>query len=205
MTKRLFDATVALMLLILTAPLQLAIAVAIRVRMGSPVLFRQQRTGRDGRAFALIKFRTMRDQSEPHRFHPTDDAERVTPLGAWLRRWSLDELPTFWNVVRGDMSMVGPRPLPVEYESKYSAAQRRRHDVRPGITGLAVVQGRNAVSWSDRFAADLDYVAHHGMRRDVAILAKTVRLVVTGVGIASDAEFTGTEFTGTEFTGTESG
>jgi lipopolysaccharide/colanic/teichoic acid biosynthesis glycosyltransferase len=166
-----------------------AIAIAIRRSMGSPVLFRQERPGRDGRAFTLVKFRTMRDGEGT-------DAERLTSVGRFLRSTSLDELPELWNVLRGDMSLVGPRPLLVRYLDRYSPRQARRHEVRPGLTGLAQVSGRNAVGWDERFELDVQYVEGWTIGGDLRIMARTVLSVVRRDGIAGDDHETMPEFLG---------
>jgi lipopolysaccharide/colanic/teichoic acid biosynthesis glycosyltransferase len=155
-----------------------AIAAAVAATMGRPVLFRQRRPGLDGRPFTLYKFRTMRSG-------PGDDADRLTPLGRLLRTTSLDELPELWNVLRGDMSLVGPRPLLPEYLDRYSPRQARRHEVRPGLTGLAQVSGRNAVAWDDRLELDVRYVETWSIGGDLRILARTVAFVVRGDGITA--------------------
>ena len=171
MLERSFDLVTSLAALVLLAPVLLCVAVAVRFALGSPVLFRQERPGRYGKPFTLVKFRTMRDATDPNGT-PLTDAERLTRFGRVLRATSLDELPELWNVVRGDMSLVGPRPLLMEYLPHYSAEQRTRHDVRPGITGWAQVNGRNATSWEDRFAQDVWYVKHRTFLLDLLILVK---------------------------------
>jgi len=181
--KRLIDAAVAGVLLVLTAPLLVVVAAAVAVTMGRPVFFRQVRPGRGGVPFRLVKFRTMRVVEGAG---PETDAARLTRTGRWLRATSLDELPTLWNVLRGDMSLVGPRPLLLEYLDRYTPRQARRHEVRPGITGLAQVNGRNAVSWEERLRLDVDYVDQVSLRLDLAILARTVRTVLRREGISAE-------------------
>lgn len=192
--KRTFDLLIAGLLGVLTAPFQLAIAALIRLRLGSPVLFRQQRPGQDERIFELVKFRTMLAPDE--RRGLVDDADRMTRLGAVLRSTSLDELPTLWNVVRGDMSLVGPRPLLVRYLDRYSPEQRRRHEVRPGVTGLAQVSGRNALSWQEKLALDVEYVESRSWRLDLKILIVTLGKVLRRDGISDADTPTMTEFLG---------
>jgi lipopolysaccharide/colanic/teichoic acid biosynthesis glycosyltransferase len=194
-TKRVFDVVVAVALLLLTSPVQLATAIAIRIRLGSPVLFRHTRPGLKGESFVLVKFRTM-SNVDPAR-GLIDDADRMTPFGLWLRASSLDELPSLWNVVRGDLSLVGPRPLVRSYLPRYSPEQARRHDVRPGITGLAQISGRNALSWEDKFRLDVYYVDHHTFVGDLKILAGTARSVARREGISEAGQATSSEFLGT--------
>lgn len=188
-----------LSLVIVTAPFWLAIgavvAVLVRVRLGAPVLFRQERPGRGGRPFDLVKFRTMSDARGPDGQLLPDD-QRLTGFGRWLRATSLDELPELWNVLRGDMSLVGPRPLLMEYMPLYSQTQRRRHDVRPGITGWAQVHGRNAVNWNERFVLDIWYVDHRSLALDLRILLLSLGAVVTRRGIAADGHATMPRFRG---------
>ena len=193
--KRLLDAVVAAALVVLLMPVGLVVGVTMRVAQGSPVLFRQVRSGRGGRPFTIFKFRTMRAAAASDG-GPEHDAARLTRLGRFLRSTSLDELPTLFNVVRGDMSLVGPRPLPVAYLDRYDDVQARRLEVRPGITGLAQIRGRNALPWDDRLACDVWYVDHRSMHLDLSILARTVSLVVRGVGINHGAGVTMTEFRG---------
>ena len=196
--KRLFDLVLGTAALLAALPVMLAVAAAVRIALGRPVLFIQSRAGRGGRAFRLFKFRTM--IMSDRAWDPATDAERLTPLGRWLRRWSLDELPQLWNVVKGDMSLVGPRPLPVHYLPRYTPAQARRHLVRPGITGLAQINGRNATTWAERLAFDVRYVDGWSLWLDITILARTARLVVGGRGVNARGEATMAEFTGTEET-----
>lgn len=190
--KRAIDVVASGVGLIITAPIQAVVAAAIWKTHGRPVLFRQPRPGKDGKVFELVKFRTM--------LHPDDtrvsDADRLTPLGKALRATSLDELPTLWNVFRGDMSLVGPRPLLVEYLPLYSPQQARRHEVRPGVTGLAQVNGRNTVAWDERFKLDVDYVDSRSIRTDLQILVKTVETVFRRDGISAQGEATMSKFTG---------
>jgi lipopolysaccharide/colanic/teichoic acid biosynthesis glycosyltransferase len=195
--KRALDVIGAAVGLVLLSPLLLAIAVAVRLAHGSPVLFRQRRPGRFGAPFELCKFRTMTDRRGPDG-ELLADAERLTRLGRFLRRTSLDELPELLNVLRGDMSLVGPRPLLMEYLPLYSAEQARRHEVRPGITGWAQVNGRNAQTWADRFALDVWYVDHASLRLDLEILGRTVRTVFSGEGISEAGHATRENFTGNE-------
>lgn len=186
LTKRVIDLGVGSALLIATAPLQLMIAAAIRVRLGAPVLFRQVRPGLHAQPFALVKFRTMRESDDAG----TSDADRLIPLGRLLRATSLDELPTLWNVVRGDMSLVGPRPLLMEYLPLYTERQARRHEVRPGITGLAQVNGRNALPWAERFELDVKYVESRSLLLDLRILCLTVAKVVKREGVSAPGHAT---------------
>jgi lipopolysaccharide/colanic/teichoic acid biosynthesis glycosyltransferase len=190
--KRTLDVVVGGAALIVSLPVQAVVAVVIRRSMGSPVLFRQPRPGKDGVAFELVKFRTMRHPDADH----VSDAERLTSLGRFLRSTSLDELPTLWNVVKGDMSLVGPRPLLVEYLQLYTPEQARRHEVRPGVTGLAQISGRNVLSWEEKFALDVHYVDNRGMRLDLAILGRTAWAVITRHGISAEGVATATAFTG---------
>jgi lipopolysaccharide/colanic/teichoic acid biosynthesis glycosyltransferase len=195
MSKRLFDLIVAGCGLLLLSPLLVLIAWQVGRRLGSPVLFRQQRPGRNGIPFVIIKFRTMRDAVDAHG-EPLADGERLTPFGRALRATSLDELPELWNVLRGDMSLVGPRPLLMEYLPLYSAEQFRRHAVRPGITGLAQVSGRNGLSWEEKFRLDLWYVDHRSFWLDLKILWRTLHKVMAREGISAQGEATMPKFTG---------
>ena len=193
--KRAFDVVLAVPLLVLTLPVAATTALAIRSRLGSPVLFKQTRPGLHGEPFEMVKFRTMVDIDPA--LGPADDASRMTPLGRWLRATSIDELPTLWNVVRGDLSLVGPRPLLMRYLERYSPEQARRHEVRPGLTGLAQVSGRNALSWEDRFRLDVEYVDHHTLAGDLRILLATVASVLRRDGISAAGQTTMPEFLGT--------
>jgi lipopolysaccharide/colanic/teichoic acid biosynthesis glycosyltransferase len=195
MTKRLLDFLVASVMLILLAPVMLAVALLVRRDTGGPVLYRQTRPGLHGKPFELVKFRTMRDACDASG-RSLPDAERITPLGHFLRSSSLDELPELWNVLKGEMSLVGPRPLLMEYLPLYSTEQARRHEVRPGLTGWAQVNGRNALSWEERFALDVWYVDHHSFWLDLRILARTVGQVLAREGISAQGEATMPKFTG---------
>lgn len=195
MTKSLFDRGGALAGLLVASPLIAAVALAIRIEGLGPVLFAQMRPGIFGRPFRLYKFRTMRD-ARTAEGQPLPDAERLTPLGRLLRRFSLDELPQLWNVLRGDLSLVGPRPLLIQYLTRYSPEQARRHLVKPGITGWAQVNGRNAVSWEEKFALDVWYVDHWSLRLDLRILLQSAKSVLTGHGVSSPGQATTEEFRG---------
>ena len=191
--KRVFDVLGASAALIVTTPVQLVVAVVVRRRMGPPVLFRQERPGLGGRSFMLLKFRTMLDdRGDSGVLRP--DGERLTPLGIRLRSSSVDELPELWNVVRGDMSLVGPRPLLIKYLPRYSPEQARRHDVRPGITGWAQVNGRNALTWEQKFEMDVWYVENLSMRLDLRILWRTISAVFSGRGVTADGHASAPEF-----------
>jgi len=193
--KRVFDVGLTLPTLVLLSPLFAVIALAVRVHLGGPVIFRQQRPGKNERPFTLYKFRTMRDvRGASGELLP--DARRLTRLGAFLRSTSLDELPELINVLRGDMSLVGPRPLLMEYLPLYSSEQRRRHEVRPGITGWAQVNGRNALSWNEKFALDVEYVDRVGLCLDLRILLRTVVSVVRREGISHHGHVTMQPFRG---------
>ena len=195
MPKRLFDFLLALILATLLLPLMAATAAAVAWKMGFPVLFRQVRPGLHGRPFKVLKFRTMAEAAGADG-QPLPDEQRLTKLGALLRRFSLDELPQLFNVIRGDMSLVGPRPLLMEYLPLYSAEQMRRHDVRPGITGWAQVNGRNALPWEERFRMDVWYVDNQTMLFDLRILALTALRVLRSRGISEPGQATMTPFRG---------
>lgn len=190
--KRALDVGVSGLGLVLLAPVLLLVAALILVVDGAPVLFRQERPGRGGRLFTLVKFRTM--SAGPG--EGAEDAERLTRLGRWLRSTSVDELPELWNVLRGQMSLVGPRPLLAEYLPLYTAEQARRHEVRPGITGWAQVHGRNAVPWEERLAFDTWYVDHRSLSLDLRILARTVWQVVSRRGVQQPGHATMERFRG---------
>lgn len=197
--KRATDVVASAAGLVISAPIQLGIAVLVRIRFGSPVLFRQKRPGKDAQIFTLVKFRTMR-HPDPTR-GLVSDADRLTKFGQFLRSTSLDELPTLWNVLRGDMSLVGPRPLLPEYIPLYTPRQALRHAVRPGITGLAQVSGRNALDWEERFELDAQYIEERGLRMDLHVLIKTLSVVIRRHGISQGGHATMAPFTGRESTG----
>jgi len=189
MAKRLFDFLGAFALLLLLSPLLLGLAVAVRVKLGSPVIFRQRRPGLGGRIFTVVKFRSMRDATGRDG-KPLPDAERLTDFGRRLRASSMDELPELWNVLCGEMSLVGPRPLLVEYLDYYTPEEARRHDVRPGLTGWAQIHGRNATTWDERLALDAWYAQHRTFLLDLRILWRTVALVFSREGISAPGEAT---------------
>ncbi len=195
--KRCFDLVLAVVALLALAVPLLVLVWLVRSKLGSPVLFRQVRPGLNGKPFEMVKFRTMTDERGPDGAL-LPDAQRLTPFGRFLRASSLDELPELWNVIKGDMSLVGPRPLLMEYLSLYTPEQARRHEVRPGITGWAQVNGRNAVSWEKKFALDVWYVDHRNWSLDIIILWMTVRKVLWRDGISAAGEATMTRFTGGE-------
>lgn len=194
--KRGFDLAVAGLLLFLLWPVILLLALLVRVRIGSPVFFRQMRPGYRGEPFEMLKFRTMRDAFGSDG-QPLPDADRMTDMGRMLRSSSLDELPELWNVLKGEMSLVGPRPLLMEYLPLYDAEQARRHAVRPGVTGWAQVNGRNALSWEQKFALDLWYVDNRSIWLDLKILWMTMAKVMNRDGISADGEATMPKFKGT--------
>ena len=189
--KRFIDTLIVILFAPLWLPVLAVAALGVRIALGSPVLFRQERVGRGDRPFTILKLRTMR-------MGEGSDAERLTPFGRLLRKTSLDELPQFFNVLRGEMSLVGPRPLPTAYLPLYSPEQRRRHEVRPGITGWAQVNGRNAITWKHRFELDVWYVDHRSLWLDLRIVLMTVAAVVTHRGISAEGEATIKAFTGNE-------
>ena len=190
--KRAIDILIAGLALILTSPIQLVVALLVRINLGSPVLFKQQRPGRSGRMFTMYKFRTMRDITEDL----VSDEDRITPFGSWLRSTSLDELPELLNVLKGDMSIVGPRPLLPEYLPLYTTRQARRHEVRPGVTGLAQVKGRNAMPWAERLAWDVRYVETRSFALDCRIVLDTFKVVLAREGITEEGQVAMTDFEG---------
>lgn len=190
--KRVLDVLGAMTLLVVSAPIQAVVAGLVAAKLGRPVLFKQPRPGRDGMVFTLMKFRTMLPEDPARGL--LEDADRLTPFGLALRSTSLDELPTLWNVLRGEMSMVGPRPLLVEYLQHYTAQQARRHEVRPGVTGLAQTQGRNSLGWEEKFRLDVEYVDKRSFLLDARILLATVRAVALRGGISHTGHVTMTRF-----------
>lgn len=197
LTKRVLDILGAGIGLLLLSPVLLVVSLLILRQMGRPVFFRQIRPGLHGRPFGMIKFRTMRDALDAEG-NPLPDSERLTPLGRFLRSSSLDELPELWNVLRGEMSLVGPRPLLMEYLPLYSPFQTRRHEVRPGVTGWAQVNGRNAITWDEKFALDVWYVDNQSLWLDLRIIGLTIRKVLTREGISAAGEATMPKFEGPE-------
>jgi lipopolysaccharide/colanic/teichoic acid biosynthesis glycosyltransferase len=197
--KRLADVLVAATAIVALSPVLIVLSVAVRIRMGSPVLFRQQRPGKDAQPFTMVKFRTMLDAIDADGT-PLPDEHRLTRLGKLLRRTSLDELPELLNVLAGHMSIVGPRPLLMRYLPRYTPDQARRHEARPGITGWAQVNGRNALTWEEKFRHDVWYVDHWSLWLDVRILLKTFGQVLTGSGVSAAGHATMPEFMGTEST-----
>lgn len=193
--KRLLDLALGVPALAIASPIALATAFGVRRKLGQPVLFKQERAGKGGRPFVMTKFRTMRDP-RPGEDALSTDAERLTDFGRWLRSTSLDELPTLWNVVTGDMSLVGPRPLLLRYNDRYSPEQRRRLEAKPGVTGWVQVNGRNALSWDDKHALDVWYVDHLSFALDFKILLMTVGKVLKRDGIEADGHQTMPEFMG---------
>ena len=202
MSKRLFDVVASVMGLLLLLPIIAIVAWKVRIKLGSPVLFRQVRPGLNGKPFEMVKFRTMKDAVDVQG-NPLPDSERLTSFGAFLRSASLDELPELWNVLKGDMSLVGPRPLLMEYLPLYSPEQYRRHEVRPGVTGWAQVNGRNALSWEEKFKLDVWYVDNRSFWLDLKILFLTIKKVFIRDGINGEGEATMSKFTGSANRDTE--
>ena len=197
MLKRLLDIIIASIALILLSPLYAFVAYKVKKNLGSPVLFRQVRPGLNGKPFEMIKFRTMKDAVDAQG-NPLTDSERLTPFGKMLRSTSLDEMPELWNVIKGDMSVVGPRPLLMEYLPLYNEEQAKRHNVRPGMTGHAQVNGRNAISWEEKFKLDTWYVENQSIWLDFKIMFKTVHKVLAKDDISAEGEATMSKFTGTK-------
>ncbi len=195
MLKRVLDIAIASTALVLLSPVYALVAYKVKKNLGSPVLFRQVRPGLHGKPFEMIKFRTMKDAMDAQG-NPLPDSERLTPFGKMLRATSLDEMPELWNVIKGDMSIVGPRPLLMEYLPLYNAEQAKRHNVRPGITGHAQVNGRNAISWEKKFELDTWYVEHQSLWLDFKIMLKTIQKVIAKDDISAEGEATMSKFTG---------
>ncbi|WP_180059642.1 MULTISPECIES: sugar transferase [unclassified Acinetobacter] len=196
MLKRLLDIVIASSALVLLSPVYALVAYKVKKNLGSPVLFRQVRPGLHGKPFEMVKFRTMKDALDAQG-NPLPDSERLTSFGKMLRATSLDEMPELWNVIKGDMSIVGPRPLLMEYLPLYNREQAKRHHVRPGITGHAQVNGRNAISWEKKFELDTWYVENQSLWLDFKIMLKTVKKVIAKDDISAEGEATMTKFTGT--------
>lgn len=197
MLKRLIDITASAAALTVLSPVLAVTAYKVKKDLGSPVLFRQTRPGLNGKPFEMIKFRTMKDATDSDG-NLLPDSERLTPFGQKLRSTSIDELPELWNVLKGDMSLVGPRPLLMEYLPLYNSEQARRHNVRPGVTGYAQINGRNAISWEQKFALDTWYVDNQSLWLDFKVLAKTVKQVLIKDGISAEGEATMSKFTGNQ-------
>lgn len=193
--KRILDFVLSLVALIVLSPVLLIVAILVRVKLGSPVIFKQQRPGKNEKIFTLYKFRTMTDKKDENG-NLLPDSERLTKFGKLLRSTSLDELPELINILKGDMAIVGPRPLLVKYLDRYSEHQRRRHDVRPGLTGLAQVSGRNAISWEEKFDRDIEYIENITFMGDLQIVLKTIKNVIKKDGINSTTSVTMEEFMG---------
>lgn len=196
--KRILDFILSLLAIIVLSPILLVVAILVRTKLGSPIIFRQQRPGKDEKIFTLYKFRTMTDERDENGNLLPDDV-RLTNFGKLLRSTSLDELPELFNILKGDMSIVGPRPLLVRYLPLYNEEQKHRHDVRPGFTGYAQVNGRNALSWEDKFNLDVEYVNSISFLLDVKIVLKTIKVVLCREGITSDTSTTMEEFRGTAY------
>lgn len=195
MVKRIFDIVVSLSVIVLASPIFILVALSVRAFLGSPVLFRQQRPGLQGKPFKLLKFRSMRDVVAPDGT-PLPDEKRLTKFGKFLRKSSLDELPSLWNILVGEMSLVGPRPLLMQYLELYSPEQNRRHDVRPGLTGWAQVNGRNNIDWQEKFRLDVEYVDKMSFWFDCKILLLTVKKTLTADGVTKTGHSTTDVFTG---------
>ena len=198
MLKRLLDIVIASSALVLLSPIYALVAYKVKKNLGSPVLFRQVRPGLHGEPFEMIKFRSMKDALDTAG-NPLPDSERLTPFGKMLRATSLDEMPELWNVIKGDMSIVGPRPLLMEYLPLYNSEQAKRHEVRPGITGYAQVNGRNAISWEKKFELDTWYVNNHSLWLDFKIMLKTVKKVLAKDDISAEGDVTMHKFTGSKY------
>ncbi len=199
--KYLADRLTAAIALLIFSPLILLVAISVYLNLGSPVIFTQRRPGKDGRIFIFYKFRSMKDSVDEQGNQLPDDQnleQRMTPFGEWIRQTSLDELPQLWNVLKGDMSFVGPRPLRVRYLKRYSTRQARRHEVMPGITGLAQINGRNAINWDNKFEMDVNYVDNWSLWLDLKILCLTISKVIRKDGINQEGFVTNEEFFGSQ-------
>jgi len=196
-TKRIVDIVGALVVIIILSPLFLVVTILVWMKLGKPIMFHQKRAGLHGRPFVLHKFRTMTDEKDENG-ELLPDEKRLTPLGRFLRSTSLDELPELYNVLKGDMSLVGPRPLPTKYLERYSAYQARRHEVKPGLTGWAIVHGRNALTWEKKFDFDVWYVDNKSLILDIKIILKTLPMILKREGISSENHVTMEEFIGSE-------
>ena len=195
MIKRLFDLTISIAGMFILSPLYVLLILSIYFKLGKPILYRQTRAGFNGEAFVLYKFRTMREQYDAEG-NPLPDEQRLGPFGRFMRSFSFDELPELWNVMQGDMSLVGPRPLLMRYLPRYNAEQMRRHEVKPGITGWAQIHGRNELSWEERFKQDVWYVDNRSLWLDLKIIFLTIKKVVVRDGISAEGEATMPKFTG---------
>lgn len=196
--KRILDFILSLLAIIVLSPILLIVAILVRTKLGSPIIFKQQRPGKDEKIFTLFKFRTMTDEKDENGKLLSDDV-RLTKFGKLLRSTSLDELPELFNILKGDMSIVGPRPLLVKYLPLYNDEQKHRHDVCPGFTGYAQVNGRNALSWEDKFKLDVEYANSISFLLDIKIVLKTIKVVLCREGITSDTSITMEEFRGTAY------
>ena len=188
--KRAFDIVASLAALVIFAPIMLLVALGVALTMGTPVLFTQERPGKDAKPFRIYKFRSMKSAHHDHHEKPLSDADRLTRFGNFLRASSLDELPQLWNILKGDMSIVGPRPLLFDYFPYYTPTEMRRHEARPGVTGLAQVNGRNNLNWDERLKMDVWYVDHRTFWLDLIIILKTVRMVLLREGVTTDGHAT---------------
>ncbi|EME8112512.1 sugar transferase [Enterococcus faecium] len=195
--KRILDILLSGIALIVLSPLILIVGILVRIKLGSPIIFKQERPGKSEKIFSMYKFRTMTDERD-HNGEYLPDEIRLTKFGKMLRATSLDELPELWNILKGDMSIVGPRPLLVEYLPLYSEKQRKRHNVRPGLTGLAQVNGRNAISWEEKFEYDYLYIEDYSFTKDINIIWHTIKKVLKHDGITSNSSVTNEKFTGNE-------
>lgn len=195
--KRVIDFICGMLVLVIFCPLYIVLAIMVRVNLGAPVLFKQERPGKDEKIFKLYKFRTMTDERDKNG-ELLSDAKRLTSFGSWLRRTSMDEIPEAFNIVKGDMSLIGPRPLLVRYLDRYNEEQHHRHDVRPGLTGYAQAHGRNTVSWEEKFKMDVWYVNYITFRGDIKIIWDTIMVVLKRDGISSESSVTMEEFMGSE-------